>query len=236
MVHLHDLPLDLASKPKRGRKRTKLDLIVQAASEVFMEYGYGAATTDTIQVRAGVSKSTLYTYFRTKEELFETVCHRRCEAFQTMLESAVHDETDPRSYLEKFGIEFLTFLFSEEGKAFFRHMIAETQRFPHLGKVFYGAGVKASCDMIERFLAKAHQEGSLEVEWPAVSSEHFMGMLRGDFHLRVVMSIGRPPTQEQIGRYVAATVENFLRAHRPRGVRESVTHSSLKRQPVSLRT
>jgi AcrR family transcriptional regulator len=202
---------------REARARRKAEEILTAAREVFMECGFGDATTDAIQARAGVSKSTLYAYFPTKEHLFEAVCRLKSESFEAMLRNAVTDETEPRRFLTRFGTEFLTYLFSEEGLAFFRLMIAESGRFPHLGKVFYDAGVAASSAMVERFLAGAHQEGLLDVEWPALSAEHFMGMLKSDIHLRVLLNVGKPLTPEQVSRYVEQTVDRFIRAHRREG-------------------
>jgi AcrR family transcriptional regulator len=43
--------------------------IINTAIELFREYGYHATGVDRIVNEAGVSKKTLYTYFRSKEEL-----------------------------------------------------------------------------------------------------------------------------------------------------------------------
>ncbi|WP_164857414.1 TetR/AcrR family transcriptional regulator [Sphingomonas crocodyli] len=195
------------------RKRAKADTILQAARELFLEHGYSGATTDMIQARAAVSKSTLYSHFPTKEVLFEAVCKLGSDAFEAMLANAVGTETEPRRFLQRFGVEFLAYLFSEEGKAFFRLMVEASKSFPQLGPIFYGAGIKASTDMIERYLSGAHAAKLLLVEDPALSSEHFMGMLRGDLHLRVILNIGAPPRSAELDAYVAATVDRFLKAH-----------------------
>ena len=47
--------------------------ICAAALEVFAEKGFAAAKLDEIAKRAGVSKGTLYLYFKDKEELFRAV-------------------------------------------------------------------------------------------------------------------------------------------------------------------
>ena len=196
------------------RKSAKREVILKAAHRVFLEYGFPGATTDMIQARAGVSKSTLYSHFSSKEELFEAVCHLSSEDFVARIREVTEDVAEePHKYLSRFGVKFLNILFSDDGKAYYRLMIDNGLAFPHLGKYFYGAGVKAATDMIECYLAQAHARGKMVVDWPALSSEHFMGMLRGDLHLRVMLNIGRPPTQEQIEKYVDLTVSRFLNAH-----------------------
>ena len=52
----------------RKQSNTK-DKIVAAASDLFFEQGYQATTIDHVIERSGVSRPTLYTYFKTKEEL-----------------------------------------------------------------------------------------------------------------------------------------------------------------------
>jgi AcrR family transcriptional regulator len=43
--------------------------IINTAIELFLKYGYHATGVDRIISEAGVSKKTLYTHFRSKEEL-----------------------------------------------------------------------------------------------------------------------------------------------------------------------
>ena len=47
--------------------------ICAAALQVFTDKGFAAAKLDEIAKRAGVSKGTLYLYFKDKEELFRAV-------------------------------------------------------------------------------------------------------------------------------------------------------------------
>lgn len=47
--------------------------ILKAATRVFAEQGYEAATVDAIAQRAGIGKGTVYEYFKDKQELFFAV-------------------------------------------------------------------------------------------------------------------------------------------------------------------
>jgi len=47
--------------------------IIQASIKVFIEKGYHGATMDEIGAEIGVSKGTVYTYFKSKEELLQTI-------------------------------------------------------------------------------------------------------------------------------------------------------------------
>lgn len=212
----------MSPSPSKGRgpsgriaRSRKPDVILTAARGVFLEHGFGAATTDMIQVAAGVSKSTLYAHFPTKKLLFEAVCRMKSEDFETLLRDAVGAARQPRDYLNRFGVAFLAYLLSPEGLAFYRLMVGESARFPKLGRAFYAAGVKASSDMIESHLRDAHAAGLLRVPQPVVSTEHFLGMLRGELFTRVVLNVSHVPRAVQQRRHVSATVDHFLAAHAP---------------------
>ena len=60
-----------------GSKRCQ---IIEGARQVFMAQGFDAASMGEIARAAGVSKGTLYVYFKDKEELFEAIVGQQCRA------------------------------------------------------------------------------------------------------------------------------------------------------------
>src|SRR5262245_55113051 len=57
----------------RGVDPVKRRQIADGASRVFLAQGFDAASMGAIAREAGVSKGTLYVYFKSKEELFEAI-------------------------------------------------------------------------------------------------------------------------------------------------------------------
>jgi AcrR family transcriptional regulator len=53
-----------------------MELILDAAAEVFDEVGYEAATTNTIAARAGISPGSLYQFFANKQGIAEALADR----------------------------------------------------------------------------------------------------------------------------------------------------------------
>ncbi len=58
--------------------KTKHQLII-AASQIFYQYGFKKTTMDDIAFAAGKGKSSLYYYFKNKEEVFEAVVDYEAE-------------------------------------------------------------------------------------------------------------------------------------------------------------
>src|SRR5262252_10413588 len=58
-----------------GLKRRQ---ILEGARRMFLAQGFDAASMGAIAREAGVSKGTLYVYFKSKEELFEAIVEDQC--------------------------------------------------------------------------------------------------------------------------------------------------------------
>ena len=56
-----------------GEDPAKRQQILEGAKRVFLKMGFDAASMGAIAKEAGVSKGTLYVYFKSKEELFEAI-------------------------------------------------------------------------------------------------------------------------------------------------------------------
>ncbi|KZS60284.1 TetR/AcrR family transcriptional regulator [Mycobacterium ostraviense] len=80
----------------RAESITGLDrTILDTARTVFETYGLRRANIEDVAARAGVSRSTIYRRFPTKDELFERVVRREAELFFTTLDNAT-DGLDPQ--------------------------------------------------------------------------------------------------------------------------------------------
>jgi TetR/AcrR family transcriptional regulator len=75
--------------------------ILEAAEEVFAEYGFSGATTSRIAERAGLPKANLHYYFPTKEALYRRVIDN---TFNIWLEAAnsLDESDDPREALTRY--------------------------------------------------------------------------------------------------------------------------------------
>lgn len=78
----------------------KRELLLEMATRLFAENGYHAVGVDRIIKEAGVSKVTLYRYFRSKDELILAVLRRRDETYRNALMRDVDRRaSEPRARL-----------------------------------------------------------------------------------------------------------------------------------------
>src|SRR5262245_31858117 len=58
---------------------SKRDKVVTAAARLFLQEGYGTTGMDAIAEEAGVSKATVYSYYKDKASLFADVMIQACD-------------------------------------------------------------------------------------------------------------------------------------------------------------
>jgi AcrR family transcriptional regulator len=69
----------LRRQPKQKRSQQRVERILEAAAEVFVEVGYEAATTHAIASRAGTAIGSLYQFFPDKLAIFHALEERHME-------------------------------------------------------------------------------------------------------------------------------------------------------------
>jgi AcrR family transcriptional regulator len=75
-------------------KDEKRKILLQAASDVLMEYGAHKTTLDDIARRAGMAKSSLYYYFRDKDEIIRAIIQNYTEQLlEIMTRAAAAEKT-----------------------------------------------------------------------------------------------------------------------------------------------
>ena len=91
----------------RPRSENKRKAILDAAMELFADRGIGHAPTSAISSAAGVAEGTLFTYFRTKDELLNELFHElRKEMDRELVDYPF--TADPRTRLRFIWDRFLS--------------------------------------------------------------------------------------------------------------------------------
>ena len=190
--------------------------ILRAARKVFIAKGFEAASMDAVARTAGVSKATVYAHFRSKSDLFAAIVAQVAGRLTGEIHSVMEARLPLRQALMRIGTEFLEVLVDSERVRIFRMMVAETDRFPELGRVFYRAGPMVMHDCLASFLAEAAAEGKLVIEDSGLAARQLLSLIKSDLHLRCLFDPGTRPSRAECERQVAAAVETFLKAYEAR--------------------
>lgn len=134
------------------RKQDRRQAIVDAARESFLTRGYAGTSMSGLVKTLGGSKTTLWTYFRTKEELFAAVIEDVTASFRTVLDDEITDVETLEAGLTRFCSGFLHKLGSSDGLATWRLVVAESGRFPEIGRIFNARAVQQTRASLAMFL------------------------------------------------------------------------------------
>ncbi len=80
------------------------EMILDTARAVFETYGVRRANIEDVAARAGVSRSTVYRRFPTKDLLFAAVVRREAELFFSTLDQATTGRNPPEAVIEAFAL------------------------------------------------------------------------------------------------------------------------------------
>jgi TetR/AcrR family transcriptional regulator len=94
----------MASKKLNPRQNIQ-EKIVQAATHLFCQQGYGSTSVSQIVRRAGVSKPVLYYYFKSKAGLFNHLFEMHFGQFQEMIKRAIRGKGNAKEKILRLTVE-----------------------------------------------------------------------------------------------------------------------------------
>lgn len=199
------------SSGRRGRVKSdaKRTAILRGAKAVFLKSGFEDTSMDEVAARAGVSKMTVYRHFGSKEDLFAGVITELCN--QIVAEELERlFEQEPEKALRGFAQRMIDIVFAPDTIELHRIVIAESRRFPMLGKLFYASGPQVCIEVLARYFRQNKDDPRFRISEPTRTAEEFLELLRGYGHLRVLLKIDKALTRHEIGARIAGAVRHVL--------------------------
>jgi len=194
------------------RRRKKAQQIIEAAKEVFLEVGFSEASMDGIAQKAGVSKRTLYDYFKSKEKIFIDIMQVQ---LSLPYKNFSTDQKDPECLadrLQRIGVDLLRTANSRETLSLFRIAAAEANRFPKLARQFFEESFEKVIDGIAGILEQEGQTSGLRVTDARQAAEYFLDLIFGTAYYRVVFGTIPPMNDKFIKAYTRRALKYFLAA------------------------
>lgn len=152
--------------------------ILDAALVEFLEQGYGDAAMARIAKKVGGSKTTLYSRYPSKEDLFRAIIFDQIN--RASPEAALKSETGPlelQQGLKSFANLMLKHSLQPMQRSINKLMYAESYRFPELGEASAersNLGIARITDFIKKSASKARPFKN-----PEAVAEAFIFMIRG---------------------------------------------------------
>jgi TetR/AcrR family transcriptional repressor of mexJK operon len=206
--------MEKIDSPTANAQDERRAMILATARAVFLKHGYGGTTMSAISTAVGGSKTTLWSYFPSKEELFTAVVDDVVEHFGCSLTIELSPDLPVAEMLEHFAAAMLSTMLSPPIVGLYRLVTGEVGRFPELGQLFYERGPRRGKARLANYIEQAMADGRLRKGDPAQASRQFSAMCQSNSFQLALFGIGTPKP-DTVARDITAAVDSFLRAWGP---------------------
>ena len=189
--------------PRTPRGRPKLEdvaaieqRLLAVALQAFIAHGYGGASLRGIVKTAGISKTTLYSRFASKEQLFRAIMRQQIDRVAAAMPL--------RSRMAALGLEqglkvyasnMLQLSLEGDLLAINRLIYAESHRFPELGAAA-AERTSVGIQQVAAFIRDRAISDAIPCRDPEAVAEAFIMMLRG-WYVDVILANGAPPRAQR---------------------------------------
>src|SRR3546814_566116 len=201
---------NMGDAPTGNRMKVGREALLDAAGAIFFEQGYAATRIDDIIERAGGSKRNIYVEFGSKEGLFTAIVSQHAERAVAALSLGDPSAGSLKDMLLAFGRQLLDISLSPALVGVYRIAATEYARFPDLVRQFYELGPGLASRTLAEVLSAAQARGEIEPCDAGAAADLFVGMIRSNVHLQVILALRDAPGEAERAALVASAVEIFL--------------------------
>jgi len=212
------MPVTATVRRTRPRGEIRRSEILDAATEIFLENGYGGATIDLVVERAGASKGTVYSFFGGKDGLFAAIVEERVERILAAFGDPEVVHSDVHHALAHIAERYMEVAMAPDAVGLWRLIIAEGTRFPELARTFYQLGPDRTNAHLAGMLSAWRERGLISLDYPELAAVQFLNAVSADLHRRAMAGIIPKNLRAAIQRSIDHAVQVFwngIRVDRP---------------------
>jgi AcrR family transcriptional regulator len=159
---------------RRRRKEARPGELIAAALEVFVEKGFAATRLDDVAARAGVSKGTVYLYFKSKEALFKSVIETGLTPAIEIAEAlAAETERPAAELLRRFVEIWWRSMGATPLGSLPKLLVAESRNFPEVAQWFHDAILRRAQKAMVRIIEVGIARGEFREVDPDITARIF---------------------------------------------------------------
>ncbi|AWW74390.1 TetR family transcriptional regulator [Erythrobacter sp. KY5] len=202
----------MSEQARRGRRKSaeKHAAVLAAAKRLFFANGVEGVAIEHIAAEAGVSKMMIYSNFKDKEGVFESMVSELSQGLQQIVGRISLSTAGIEAALNEAGEQILTMLSSEEMLAFDGLLTIEAQKHTAIAKRFYKAGPGQLQAVIASNLTQRAERGELKLLDANEAAEDLIALWQGVWPMERRFLQRGTPTRAQIKKKVAKGTRNFL--------------------------
>jgi TetR/AcrR family transcriptional repressor of mexJK operon len=197
----------------RPKDIAKREAIIKAARSLFSSQPFDLVTMEAVAARADVSKMTVYSHFRDKETLFETIV---LAASDQMIDALAAPGPDGglRERLIAVGTVVLGVILGTDTCTMAHTLPAALRANRALADRFYAAGPGRVRAALAAIIAASAGRGELAVDDAGRAADDLVSLWEGDMPAKIAFGLAGLSTPEEIRYRAVRGTDVFLRAYR----------------------
>lgn len=200
-----------------GEDPVKREQILDGAKRVFMKLGFSAASMNDVTREAGVSKGTIYVYFKNKEDLFGSLIERERTRIAESMRLALAEEVNVEDALAAYGRTFAYHFTSADIIRAMRSVIGVVDTMPELPQRLFACAPQNARTVLMDYFEHQVRDGKLAIDDIELASWQFMDLTTGSlFKLRIFGEFSEKDARERIDKVVDGAVRVFMAAYGPK--------------------
>jgi AcrR family transcriptional regulator len=193
-----------------ARAEKKRAQILDGARAVFLAKGFDGASMEAIAQAASVSKGTLYTYFKSKDELFTALIAAYQNRSLEETFRSLNKANDLRNNLETLARNYLDLVREPENLALLRVVVGASARLPSLGRAFYETGMQPPVERLARYLEENALARGADTWDAELAAMQFFAFLRASAAIPMLIAHEPSPSPQRCSEIIAQAVGTLL--------------------------
>ena len=180
-------------------KKIAKEKIINAAYNVFTNKGYHKTTMDDVANEVGVSKASLYSYFKSKEEILQTVTKKTLNlSFTNFFDNK--DSLDSLEDLYKYSVKF-----EDEIHLNFEmtSLSSHNKEISIVNKDLYEKKLKT----LTKFIESNQIKGNIQTNINAATLAHLLNAIYIDLCMQLIIGIDKTKIRESWNNSVSVLLE-----------------------------
>ncbi|MBL9074685.1 TetR/AcrR family transcriptional regulator [Tabrizicola sp.] len=216
----------MTALPRRQQNRlTRERQILDAALTVFAASGYSGTTMDAVAAEAGVTKPTLYSYFPSKESLFQAMMLGKRDLMLDVFDHPSHNGMV--ADLITFAWAYADTVMRPDLLSLARLIIGEVSRFPEIGRAYQASGPDHLLRGIMRYLENQREAGRLVFDDAELAAQDLWGLILSAPRTQALYMPDAVPDRATLDRYITNGLRVFLKAYSTTPAQDQETLAAL---------
>ena len=157
-------PVDNARVKHARRKEARPGELLDAALDLFVAKGFAATRVEEVAAKAGVSKGTLFLYFKSKEELFEAVVRENIGNQINQGLAEIESFEGPTTHMLKYAMfAWWERVGNTKASGISKLVMSEASNFPSLANFYQDTVVKPGRQLIRMILQRGVNRGEFRI-------------------------------------------------------------------------